>query len=318
MDTTVDQKTRAGFIAIVGRPNVGKSTLLNTILGQKISIVSAKPQTTRNRIIGVKTLGHDQLIFIDTPGVNRKIKQLGEFMRHEAIDSVSDVCAMLFVTDLDNVRVDETEETPTATLAEPDEFVLSQVRRAGDNVPLIVAINKIDLLKDRRKLLPIIDTWQKHALARPQCIIPISALQGDGIDGLLTELKTHLPDGPHLYPEDMITDRAERFIAAEMIREQVFKQCFEEIPYSTAVEIARFEERKQEVDVVIHARIYIERESQKPIVIGKNASRIKAIGTAARLEIAELLGVPVHLKLEVRVDSQWTRSHAALHRFGYK
>jgi GTP-binding protein Era len=299
------------MIAIVGRPNVGKSTLLNAFLGMKLAIVSRRPQTTRNRILGVRTIETDQLVFVDTPGIHRRRSNINRFIVQQALEGVVGVDCIVLVTEVLGPR----QAVKETSLHADDHYVLGEVLKIARDVPLVVAINKIDRLKDRQMLLPVIDRWQQ---AGYHCIVPVSANQEDGLDRLLRELRERLPAGPHLFPEEMLTDQAERFIAAEFIREQVFVQSREEVPYSTAVEIERFEERMEQADVVIEAAIYVERESQKAILIGHRGGRVKEIGSRARQQIGELLDCPVHLQLTVRVADDWTKNPAERRRFGYE
>lgn len=310
-------QTRAGFVVLAGRPNVGKSTLLNVLLGEKIAIVSAHPQTTRNRILGVKTVGAAQMVIVDTPGIHRARNRLNRFMVREALAAVEGVDCVVLVAEV--VRsIHGRGDGGTAGgphLHEDDRYALQQVQKIAPEVPVIVAVNKIDLLRDRRALLPLMAHWQQAGFLR---IVPISALANDGIDRLTDEILATLPRGPHLYPEDMITDRAERFLAAELIREQVFRQSREEVPYSTAVEIDRFDERPDRGDVCIAATIYVERTGQLAIVIGHHGRRIKEVGTQARMAIAQHLGCTVHLKLTVRVAPDWTHAPEGRQRFGYE
>jgi len=297
---------------MVGRPNVGKSTLLNRVLGDKIAIVSNRPQTTRNRILGIRTWDDDQLMLVDTPGIHRRRAQLNRFMVREALESLDGVDIVLVMTE---VQSEPRQEDGAACLHPLDDYVLEQVKLRQPQKPVVVAINKIDRLRDRSLLLPVIAAWQDKGFSR---VVPISALRGSGVDALLEELRGLLPQGPHLYPEDMITDRAERFLVAELIREQVFRNCRQELPYSTAVEVQEFQERPRRGDMIIEAIIHAERESQKAILIGKRGAMLKAIGSAARKEMSRLLHCEVHLKLTVRVDRDWTQSSVSRRRMGYE
>ena len=286
-------ESRAGTCAIVGRPNVGKSTLMNRILGEKLAVVTPKPQTTRNRILGVKNRPGAQIVLLDTPGIHRAKSSLNQYMVDQAL-------AALAGKPFDP--------------GEGNRFILdklAQVRR-----PRILAINKIDLLRDKTALLPLVDGY---ARALPfDDIVPISAATGDGVDRLEEAIAARLPVGPPLFPEEMFTDRAERFLAAELVREQTFALLAEELPYSVAVTIDSFVERATQKDVVIEAVVHVERDSQKKIVVGEGGRMIKEIGTRARAEIGKLLGCPVHLKLHVKVDPDWTRNGRALSRLGYE
>ncbi len=308
------EQGRAGSAVIVGRPNVGKSTLLNRILGEKIAIVSHHPQTTRNRVLGVRTLGGNQLVLIDTPGIHRKRANLNRFMVQEALESLHGVDCVVLMTEVASSLEEVAAEEVRPVLHPEDMYVLEQIQLQEVSAPVVVAINKIDRLQDRRKLLPLMAGWHERGF---EALVPIAARDGDGVDALLDEVIARLPEGPFLYPEDMLTDRAERFLAAELIREQVFERCRQEIPYSTAVEVIRFEDRPERKDVRLEAVIHVERESQKAILIGKGGASIKAIGTAAREQIGRLLDCKVHLQLTVHVETNWTRSPTARRRLGY-
>lgn len=315
------QYGHVGLAAIIGRPNVGKSTLMNRLLGEKVSIVSWKPQTTRNRIIGIKTAQNNQLILIDTPGIHKSRVNLNQFMVQESVESLHRVDCVLLMTEVDpdSAKSDceklNPDEEPRAKIASADKYILEMMRQQEVKAPVILVINKIDLLKDRRFLLPIMAEWRDKGFSN---IVPISSTKGDGIDTLETEVLTLLPSGPLLYPEDMYTDQAERFLASELIREQIFLRCKQEVPYATAIEIERFQERPDRQDVFIEAVIHVERDSQKAIIIGKGGSMIKEIGIAAREEIGQLLHCPVHLKLTVHVEENWTHSPAGRRKFGYE
>jgi GTP-binding protein Era len=276
---------RSGYVAIVGRPNVGKSTLLNNILGEKVSIVTSKPQTTRRRITGIKTLKDCQIIFIDTPGIHRPLHKLGELMVQEAIEALKDVDIILFIV--------EPEEPGRG-----DIFILDLIKKSGKSCILI--INKIDLIK-RSEVLPIIDTYNRlHSF---DAIIPISALNKEDISIVIKEITDRLPEGPRYYPEDIITDQYERFIVSEIIREKIMDRTEEEVPHSVAVEITGWQEK--EGVVFISADILVEREGQKGIIIGKRGMRLKDIGSNARAEIERLLGKKVFLELWVKVKEKW-------------
>lgn len=310
-------ETKAGFIALVGRPNVGKSTLLNAILGQKLAIVSHRPQTTRNRILGVKTTDDTQMVMLDTPGIHQRRSNINQYMVREAFEAIEGVDCALLVTEVDPKSLKEPagDELPQIDVHPNDRYVLNELKERQPNLPLIVVINKIDKLKDRRLVLPLMDRWRQDGFER---ILPISAKAEDGIELIISEIQSILPQGPFFYPEDMLTDRAERFLAAEVIREQVFLQCHEEIPYSTAVEIDSFEERSAKKDIAIEATIFIEKETQKGILVGAKGSRIKAIGIDAREALSKLMGCPVHIRLTVRVSRDWTKSMSERRRFGYE
>ena len=318
-------KTRAGIASIVGRPNVGKSTLLNLILGGKLAIVSHRPQTTRTRILGVRTYDStDQLVLLDTPGIHRGRAHLNRYMVSQAMEALDGVDCILLMTEV-HPRIQETVSDGKPVALHPDDvYVLEQVLQRtevreedGQRVtpPIFVVINKIDRLQDRRVLLPLVAAWQERGFSR---IALVSALKGDGTDDLIQQVLALLPRAELLFPEETLTDRAERFVVAELIREQVFLLCRQEVPYSTGVEVLRFTERKQQKDVVIEAVIQTERDSQKAILVGKKGSMIKRIGIAAREEIAQLLGCPVHVKLTVRVEQDWTNTTAGRKRLGYE
>jgi len=287
--------THSGFVALLGRPNVGKSTLLNRLLGEKIAITSAKPQTTRNRVAGVLNRGPVQLVFFDTPGVHEGIKLLNRYMVREALSCLPDVDAAVFLVDaVEGLR--------------PDDEALAR-HLGGAPVPVLLAVNKTDTGKAPTEVFADLLPFQScHR---------VSALTGDGTEGLLDALAGLLPEGPEYYPEDMLTDRSERFIAQEFIREKVFDLTGEEIPYSVAVTVESWKERENGV-VVIHDTIHVEWESQKGIVIGKGGHLIKEVGLRARTDLEALLGAPVFLDLHVSVDKNWTKDPRALRRYGYE
>jgi GTP-binding protein Era len=297
--TPVSQVTRCGYVALVGRPNVGKSTLLNHLLGRKIAITSRKPQTTRHNLLGVDTTGTSQAIYVDTPGIheegpraiNRRMVRAATSMLHDV-----DVVVML----IERIR-----------WTEADELVLRHVRSAS--VPRLAVISKIDQLADSAELLPQIA--QLHELGLFEAIIPVSALRGRGLDLLKHEVAARLPAGPHLFPPDQITDRPERFIVAEIIREKLMRQVGDELPHRAAVVIERYATgtRLTEID----ANIYVEREGQKAIVIGRRGARLKAIGSDARHDIERLLDRRVMLRLWVKVKAGWTNSEGSLKYLGF-
>lgn len=289
---------KSGFISIIGRPNAGKSTLLNRITGEKISIVSPKPQTTRNVIRGVLNRQDCQLIFIDTPGIHKGKGLLNEFMVREAVSSLSDVDAVVVLIEADKPVSDD------------DRYILEVIKAL--KCPVILGINKVDRV-DKRLVLPLIDEYSKAAAFRE--IIPLSALNGDGVDLLVGKLIGLMPEGPKYFPDDIITDLPERFIAAEIVREKVFLLVREEVPYSVAVTVDKFTEKKDIIS--ISATINVERDSQKGIIIGSRGAMLKRIGTSAREEIEGLLGKKVFLELFVRVQKEWTKKPGALKDFGY-
>jgi GTP-binding protein Era len=293
--------TVAGTVAILGRPNVGKSTLLNRIVGEKLAIVTPKPQTTRNRIAGVYNADRGQIVFVDTPGVHGAKKELNRFMVAEALGIIPDIEAALLIVDAGTDRPGEAEEQILRGLAE--------ARR-----PVVLGINKVDTLKDKGALLPRLERWNQQPGLK--ALVPISAKKGTNVDRLVGELWALLPEGPPLYADDQLTDRTERFLAAELIREQLFVSLRQEVPYAVAVVIDEWQERA--ADVVISASIVVERESQRAIVLGKGGAMIKDVGTRARLAIGELLQRPAHLKLLVRVQPDWTSSPQAMAALGYR
>jgi GTP-binding protein Era len=291
---------KSGFVAFIGAPNVGKSTLLNQLLGQKIAITSKKPQTTRHRILGVAHLPGAQLIFLDTPGIHRAKGSLNIRIVEVALKVLGEVDLVVFITD--------------AAFPEDasDKIILESLTKR--NLPVILAINKVDLV-DKSTLLPLMDEWSE---AYPfKAIVPISALKGTQVDCLVAEMVAVLPEGPKYYPEDSVTDLPERLIAAEMIREKVFRLTGEEIPYAVAVTVESFKERPKKDLIDIEATIHVERESQKPMVIGKAGRMLKRIGEQAREDIEHMVGCKVFLKLWVRVQKKWTRDPGAVRRFGY-
>jgi len=291
---------KSGFISILGRPNVGKSTLFNCLLGDKMAIVAEKPQTTRNRILGIKNVEGGQLIFLDTPGIHQGRSELNQRMVRTAIASGRDADVLLFLIEA------------TAPLIEKDQWMIESLQ-GSNGVPFLV-INKIDLVK-RQNLLPIMDQYQRlHPFKE---ILPISAITGEGIDILIVEILKVLPESPPYYPEDVVTDQTERFWVSEIIREKVIHQCYQEIPYSTAVTVEEFKEHPEKNLVVIKATIHIERDSQKKILIGKGGQKLKKIGEVARKEVEALLGTRVFLELWVNVEKNWTQDPRALNRLGY-
>jgi len=291
---------KSGFISILGRPNVGKSTLFNRLLGDKIAIVAEKPQTTRNRILGIKNIEGAQLIFLDTPGIHQGRSELNERMVRTAIASGRDADILLFLIEA------------TLPVIEKDREVIESLR-GSSGVPILV-INKIDSVK-KKNLLPVMDQYQKlHPFKE---IIPVSALTGEGIDVLLDEMMEVLPESHPYYSEDIVTDQTERFWISEIIREKVIQRSYQEIPYSAAVTIDEFKEHSEKNLVVIKATIHVERDSQKRILIGKGGQKLKKIGEDARKEAETFWGTRVFLELWVNVEAGWTRDPRALNRLGY-
>lgn len=299
--TDTYQGFKSGFIAITGAPNVGKSTLLNTMIGKKISITSEKPQTTRNRIAGIAHREGAQLIFLDTPGIHLTQKTFNQKMVDVAISAIDDVDLLLLVVDA----------------AKPDKksegMILERLQQSRKQ-PVVLALNKIDRT-NKPDLLPLIDRWQKRYSF--EAIYPVSAKEGTQVDELMVALEGLLPEGPPYYPPDMVTDVPEEFILSEIIREKAFQLTEEEVPFSTAVSIDMIEEDEDTDLVYVYAKIHVERDSQKKILIGKNGRKIREIGKAARLEMKRLMGMPVYLKLFIRVDKNWSRDARAMRRLGY-
>lgn len=290
---------KSGFIAILGRPNVGKSTFFNAIIGDKISIVANKPQTTRNRITGIRNFPDAQLIFLDTPGMHKPKSPLNRAMVQTARDTIGDADVLLMMVEAD------------ANIGPHDLFLIEAL--AGAKATVFLAINKIDRI-EKPRLLPLIDQYSK--LYDFAGIFPISALKKIGLDELLTSLKEALPEGPQLFPDDIATDATERFIAGEFIREQILLSTSQEIPYVSAVTIDAFKEEEEKNLIRISATIHVEKDSQKAIMIGKKGAMLKKIGTQARLAMENLFGAKVFLELFVRVKKDWTNSDRMLREFG--
>jgi GTP-binding protein Era len=294
-------QTRCGYVTIVGRPNVGKSTLMNQLLGQKLSITSKKPQTTRHQILGIKTEGDLQVIYVDTPGLHQddKGKALNRYMNQAASEALRHVDLIVFMVD----RTAWTDE---------DEAVLEKLRFAS--CPVILAVNKVDLLKDKSKLLPQLESLaQKGNFAE---IVPISAEKGHNVDTLEATVERYIPEGVHLYPEDQVTDRSSRFVAAELVREKLMRNLGEEVPYGTTVEIEEF--KFDEGLLTISALILVERDGQKRIVIGHKGEVLKVIGRDARKDMEQMFDCKVMLNLWVKVKRGWADNERALHSLGYR
>lgn len=291
--------TRCGYVAIVGRPNVGKSTLLNHILGQKLAITSRKPQTTRHNMLGIKTEGDVQAVYVDTPGLHKNNdKALNRYMNRSASTALKDVDVVVFVVD----RMRWTDE---------DQLVLEKVQHV--KCPILLAVNKADRLEDKSELLPHLN-WLAEQLPQAE-IVPISALQGQNLDTLEKLVGERLPESEHFYPEDQITDRSSRFLAAELIREKIMRQLGAELPYQITVEIEEF---KQDGPILhIHGLILVERDGQKKIIIGDKGERIKRIGQEARKDMETLFDSKVMLNLWVKVKGGWSDDERALRSLGY-
>lgn len=289
-------EARSGRVAIVGRPNVGKSTLLNALLGQKLAITTPRPGTTRSCLLGVYWSEDPptQIAFVDTPGLERPRSVLGRVLVEEAQGSLEDAEAVLLM-------VDATHRGPgDDPIAPADADVMEQVQRVGR--PVVLALNKVDKIKDKSQLLPKLEAW--HARYEPAALVPLSALKRDNLEPLVKELRAHLPEGL-LYPEDVLTDRPERFFVAELVREAIMRNTRQEVPYSAAVQVEEF--REEPTLTRIGAVVVVDKESHKGIVIGARGARLKTIGTEARQQIEELLGRKVYLRLWVTVDADWTR-----------
>ncbi|MFK5925290.1 MAG: GTPase Era [Desulfuromusa sp.] len=295
-----EQKFLSGYIAIIGRPNVGKSTLLNRILGQKISITSNKPQTTRNRILGIHNFPAGQALFVDTPGIHKAKGKLNRFMVDQAVGACSDVDLILFLV--------EADDSPGGG----DEYILKLLDKSA--APVFLIINKIDLVKPTRLLSLIQQYTDRFEFAQ---VVPLSARSGNGVPQMLQAIEPYLPEGPQYYPEDMLTDQPERFIIAELVREKIMRRTSEEIPYGVGVRVDTFEEKPEKKLVVIQATIHVERDSHKKIIVGKGGQMIKAVGQEARKDIERLLGTRVFLELFVRVDKDWSQNERMLRELGY-
>lgn len=295
-----DVPHRAGFVALVGRPNVGKSTLMNALVGQKVSIVSPKPQTTRHRILGILSRPGWQALFLDTPGLHGNARrQLNRAMNRAALSSLGEAQLAVFVVDGDRWTAE-------------DEAALQKIQQSG--LPAILVVNKVDRIRPKERLLPVIDRLSRlHDFA---AVVPVSALKGGNLERLTAAIAAALPASEPVYPEDQVTDRSERFLAGEVIREKLTHVLHEELPYGITVEIERWEEH-DDGRVEINAVIWVERDGQKKIVIGEGGARLKAVGRAARLELNELLGRRVYLELWVKVREDWADNEAALRQFGY-
>ena len=291
---------RSGMITIVGRPNVGKSTLTNALVGEKIAIGTNKPQTTRNRICAVLNRGDSQFVFIDTPGLHRARTKLGDYMVGVVKQSVADVDAVMLLVE------------PIANVGGPEEELIGRIRALG--VPAVLVINKIDTVK-KEDLLAVMRAYQ--AAHDFQAIVPISAKNGEGVEDLLTVLAGFLPEGPQLFPEGMVTDQPERQVMAEILREKLLLCLDQEIPHGTAVEITRFSERDNEI-IDVDATIYCEKTSHKGIIIGKNGAMLKKISSLARQDMEAFMGARVYLETWVKVKENWRDNLNFIHNVGYR
>lgn len=294
-----NKKFKSGFVSIIGRPNVGKSTLLNQILKEKIAIVSPKAQTTRNKIQGIYTTNDEQIIFIDTPGIHKSKNELGNVMNEFAMSSLAGIDAVIYLIDA------------TTKIGTGDEFIIEALKKV--KIPVFLVANKVDLIKDTALVIENVDSYKEKYPFKGG--ITISAANNFNVDKLISMIVDVLPNGPMYYPEDQLLDQPERFVVSEIIREKVLLNTDEEVPHSVAITIERFKETKDIIE--IFATIVVERTSQKKIIIGKNGSMIKKIGTSARLDINKLLGCKVHLDLFVKVEENWRNKKFHLKEFGY-
>jgi GTP-binding protein Era len=299
---TSDRPFKAGYVAVIGRPNVGKSTLTNRLVGQKLCIVSPKPQTTWHRILGIRTLPGAQLLFLDTPGIHRSEAAFNQALVRAALTAMADADVILWLLD--------------ATEAEhpDDELILEELRRKPPRAPVLLVLNKVDAVQKDR-LLPLIARWSEaYAFAE---IVPISAAEGANVDRLESLIVARLPESPPFYPPEDLTDRPERFFVSEILRERVFHLLRQELPYAAAVQVESVRPREGRDLTDVAATIFVEKDSQKGILIGTGGQMLKRIGTQARPAIEALLGTPVFLELQVRVLEGWRKDPAALKRFGY-
>lgn len=294
----MSKEFKSGFVSIIGKPNVGKSTLLNTLVGEKIAIISNKPQTTRNKILAIYNSDDCQIVFTDTPGIHKPRTKLSEYMVKIANDSIKEMDVVLFVVDA------------TIPTTDTERDIAANLKSLG--VPAILVINKVDLVK-KETLLPLIADFS--GLHNFEAIVPISALKADGINSLLSEIKHFMLPGPAFFPNDMITDQPEKQIAAEIIREKLLWLLDKEIPHGIAIEIVKMKEEKKLTSIL--ANIYCEKPSHKGIVIGKNGSVLKKVGQMARIDIEKMLGKKVYLELFVKVKSDWRNNNYLLKNFGY-
>ena len=293
-------KFYSGFVSLVGRPNVGKSTLMNRLIGEKIAIISNKPQTTRNRVQSILTKNDFQIVFIDTPGIHRPRHKLGEYMVKSAETTLNEVDAVLMLIE------------PSDKILEADRLIIEKFAKVKS--PVILVINKIDTV-ERERVFKVIDEYRKlYDFAE---IVPISAFEGTNTDELLSVIRKYLPEGPQYFPSDMVTDQPERQIASEIIREKALRLLEDEIPHGIAVEITEMKKRKEGNLVDVRATIFCEKDSHKGIIIGKHGDMLKKIGTKARGDIERLLGSPIYLELWVKVKKDWRDSDFLLKNFGY-
>lgn len=289
---------KSGFVSIIGRPNVGKSTLLNSLVGEKIAIISNKPQTTRNKILAIRSTDTEQIIFTDTPGIHKPKNKLGEYMVKVANEAMGEMDAVLFVVDATN-KITENERKIASSLG-------------ALRVPVILVINKVDLAH-KEALLPLIADFS--SLYSFDAIVPVSALKNDGTDRLYEEILHYIPNGPAFFPEDMITDQPEKQLAAEIIREKLLWLLDKEVPHGIAIEIMKMKQGDKSTEIL--ANIYCEKASHKGIIIGKNGAVLKKVGTMARIDIQKMLGSKVYLELWVKVKNDWRNNNYLIKNFGY-
>lgn len=294
------KKFHSGFVTLIGRPNVGKSTLMNCLIGEKIAITSHKPQTTRNKITSILTKEDFQCVFLDTPGIHKPKHKLGEFMVRSAENTFNEVDLVLMLIE------------PTEKVMEMDQYVIDRLENV--KTPVVLVINKIDTI-EREKLLQVIEAYRKlYTFAE---VVPISAMKGSNTDALMDVIKKYLPEGPQYFPEDMVTDQPERQIASEIVREKALYLLQDEIPHGIAVEIMSMKKREGQNMVDVEATIYCEKDSHKGIIIGKQGAMLKKIGSLARRDMERLLGSPIYLELWVKVKKDWRDSDFLLKNFGY-
>lgn len=299
MTNTNEEQFKSGFVSIVGRPNVGKSTLLNRIVGQKIAIMSDKAQTTRNKVQGILTTKSDQIVFIDTPGIHKPKHRLGDFMVKTAMSTFNEVDVVLFLVNVTEKR------------GPGDNFIIDKLKTVES--PVFLVLNKIDQIHPD-ELLPIIEDYNSQMTFAE--IVPISAIEGNNVDRLMETIRTYIPEGPQFYPEDQVSDHPEYFIVSELIREKVLERTREEVPHSIAVVVESMQ-REDDEKVVVNATIIVERKSQKGIIIGKQGKMLKDIGMNARKDIERLLGDKIYLDLWVKVQNDWRDKQQHLNDYGY-
>ena len=313
-ESTPSSPLSSGFVALVGKPNVGKSTLMNAILGVKVAITTSKPQTTRNRILGVQTFPEKgQLCFVDTPGIHRSKRRLNRAMTDTALRSLEEVDLVCHIVDAAEI-VEWQKESGRLELPPPERFVMDQL--VDRELEAVLVVNKIDLVDDKLRLLPLIETMTETNDYHDA--VPTSALTGENLDRLVDVLFTNLPEQGMLFPEEMLTDKAERFIAAEFVREKVMEKTRREVPYSVAVEVETFRDDPRRDLLEIAVVIHVEKEGQKGIIIGKKGSRLKEIGVEARKELEDFFGKQVYLETFVRVEPLWSEDPGFLRRFDYE